>query len=474
MNCSCGNYGPPPVSRREMLRRSGLGLGSLALAWLMDSDRHALAGGVAATLPRPVPGPAKNIILLHMGGGVSQVDSFDPKPTLAKFAGQSVPDSIAARVPKGNSRLRTANLLPSPWEFTNHGQSGIPISSLFPNTARHADDLCVIRSMQHSSPIHTPADYLALTGSLTGQRPSLGAWFAYGLGSENRNLPAFITMVTGENFSGPALWGSGFLPPEYQGVEVNGATGLADAALPVGCTTDQRRAQLDLMGAFNRRHLEHLGPHPELEARIQSYELAFRMQTAAPEAFDLKGESEATRRLYGVDQKETADFGRHCLLARRLVERGVRFIQLIGAGWDAHSDIRDNHTKQARAVDQPIGALLADLKARGMLESTLVVWGGEFGRTPTVEGDPKKPGRDHNPAGYSMWLAGGGVRGGQIIGATDDVGYTVVDRPIHPNDLHATLLKAFGLDERAFWFEHNGRKEIVTDLGGEVVKEVFA
>ena len=470
----CGCVPRARISRREMLQRSGLGLGSIALATLLAREEKLLSAEGRLPQPVSVPGPAKNIILLHMGGGVSQVDSFDPKPALKKYAGQNVPESIAALVPKGNSRLRTTNLLASYWEFSQHGQSGIPVSSLFPHVAEHVDELCVIRSMRHSSPIHTPADYLTLTGSLTGQRPSLGAWFAYGLGSENQNLPAFITMVTGENFSGPALWGSGFLPPEFQGVEVNGVRGLRDIAMPASYSTQTRRAQLDLIESFNRRHLARLGANDELEARIRSYEMAFRMQTEAPEVFDLSAETESTRKLYGLETKETADFGRHCLLARRLVERGVRFVQLIGAGWDAHSDIRDNHTKQALAVDQPIAALLADFKARGLLDSTLIVWGGEFGRTPTVEGDPKKPGRDHNPAGYSIWLAGGGVRGGQVIGATDDVGYTVAERPIHPNDLHATILKAFGLDDRAVWFEHSGRREIVTDLGGEVVKEIFA
>src|SRR5262249_25181069 len=341
------------------------------------------------------------------------------------------------------------------------------------NMARCVDALCVIRSMRHDSPIHTPADYLTLTGSLTGQRPSLGAWFAYGLGSGNPDVSAFITMVTGGKFSRPALWASGSLPPEFQGTEVKGTKGIANSTLPAGATLEKRRAQLDLMATLNRRHLERLGPHDELEARLRSYEMAFRMQTAAPEVFDLEGEREATRQLYGLDEKGSAEFGANCLLARRLVERGVRFVQLIGAGWDAHSDIRDNHTKQARMVDRPIAALLTDLKARGLLESTLVVWGGEFGRTPTVEGDVKKPNRNHNPAGYTVWLAGGGVKGGQIIGATDDVGYTVVEHPVHPNDLHATFLSAFGLDQRALWYQHSGRKEIITDLSGEVVKEVF-
>src|SRR5262245_52683836 len=275
----CGRVPDAPVSRREMLRRSGLGLGSIALGSLWAAE------GKGPDIRLAVGGPAKSIIVLHMGGGVSQVDSFDPKPALQKYAGQNVPDSIAARVPKGNARLRTANLLPSHWEFTSHGESAIPVSGLFPQVARHVDDLCVIRSMCHSSPIHTPADYLTLTGSLTGQRPSLGAWFAYGLGTENQNLPAFVAMVSGENFSGPALWGSGFLPPEFQGVEVSGPDGLRNLAMPPGYTQTIRRMQLDLMEAFNRKQLERIGPNAEIEARIRSYELAFRMQTEAPELF---------------------------------------------------------------------------------------------------------------------------------------------------------------------------------------------
>jgi uncharacterized protein (DUF1501 family) len=244
--------------------------------------------------------------------------------------------------------------------------------------------------------------------------------------------------------------------------------------MPAGFTPAGRLAQLDLMAALNRRHPERHGPHSELEARIESYQLAFRMQTAAPEAFDLSSESKVTHNLFGLDEEATREFGTNCLLARRLVERGVRFVQLIHGGWDAHSDLKGNHAAQARQVDWPIAGLLADLKARGLLDQTLVVWGGEFGRTPTVEGDAKKPGRDHNPAGYCVWLAGGGVQGGQVLGATDDVGYTAVERPVHPNDLHATILHAFGIDQHDLWYEHNGREEIVTDLGGKAVRKVFA
>jgi Protein of unknown function (DUF1501) len=469
-NCRTGTH----LSRRHLLRDCGYGLGAIALSSLLNREKSVSASeSTRRNALMPLAGPIKSIIVLHMGGGVSQVDSFDPKPVLEKFVGQDVPPSIAKLVPKGNMRLRTSNLMPSLWEFHQRGECGMPVSELFPEIANHVDDLCVIRSMKHDSPIHTPADYLTLTGSLTGQRPSWGAWLAYGLGSENENLPAFVSMSVGDNFSGPALWGSGFLPPEYQGVNVNGTKGLSDVQLPDGVTLEQRRSQMDWVNTMNREHLDRLQVHEEMEARIRSYELAFRMQTSAPEVFDLAGETNEVRILYGLDRKESAEFGTNCLLARRFVERGVRCVQLIGAGWDAHTDIRDNHTKQASMMDLPIAGLLSDLKRTGLLKSTLVVWGGEFGRTPTVEGDPKKPGRDHNPAGYTIWLAGGNIRGGQIVGATDEVGYTAVERPVHPNDLHATMLHALGLDERAITFNHSGRNEILTNLGGIVIEEVF-
>ncbi len=461
-------------SRRQALYRTGYGIGAIALAILHDSQHRSYADASDRhTYPIPLTGPIKSIIVLHMGGGVSQVDSFDPKPALKKYAGKDVPPSIAKLVPKGNKRLRTSNLMPSLWDFKARGECGTPVSDLFPEMAKHVDDLCIIRSMKHDSPIHTPADYLTLTGSLTGQRPSWGAWLAYGLGSENQNLPAFISMSIGDNFSGPALWGSGFLPPEFQGVNVGGKKGINDVQLPEGIKLEHRRAQLDWLATMNREHVNRLQYHDEMEARIRSYELAFRMQTSAPDVFDLSRETNETRALYGLDRKETAEFGTNCLLARRFIERGVRCVQLIGAGWDAHADIRDNHTNQAGMMDQPIGALLADLKRTGLLKSTLVVWGGEFGRTPTVEGNPEKPGRDHNPAGYSVWLSGGNIRGGQIIGATDEVGYTAVERPVHPNDLHATMLHALGISERTIEFNHSGRNEILTNLGGNVIEEVF-
>ncbi|MCI0420777.1 MAG: DUF1501 domain-containing protein, partial [Acidobacteria bacterium] len=376
------------------------------------------------------------------------VDTWDPKPALQKLHGKDVPDSIKKNVPM-NARLRVSNLYASPFDFKLYGKSGILASNLFQETAQHVDDLCLIRSMRHGSPIHAPAEYLTLTGSVIGTRPSLGSWLYYGLGSENQDLPGFIAMVAGDNFGGPAGYGSGFLPARYQGTVVNASRGVADIKMPAGYTEKNRRAQLDLISELGKQQLQRLGADSELEARILSYEMAFRMQTAAPEAFNLDAETEETRKLYGID--ESPGYGKSCLLARRLVERGVRFIQLNQGGWDAHSDLKGNHEKQAQLVDRPIAGLLADLKRRGLFGQTLVVWGGEFGRTPTAEGSGK-PGRDHGPTGYTMWLAGGGVKGGQIIGATDEVGYTVVDRPIHPNDLQATILRALGIDQHELYY----------------------
>ena len=460
------------MDRREMLRRSCLSFGTLALTWLLGEERKLFAAGSKSPFPLTAKGPAKRVILLHMGGGPSHVDTWDPKPELAKLQGKDVPESVAKGVPM-NRRLRLQNIYGCPFEFKRYGQSGIAVSDLFKETARHVDDLCVIRSLRHDSPIHTPAEYIALTGSMTGARPTLGAWLYYGLGTANQNLPGFIVMTAGENFSGPAIWSSGFLPARYQGTPVKASEGIPHIKMPAGFTDADRRAQLDLIGKLNQRHLERHGSHSELEARIASYELAFRMQMAAPEAFDLKEESEATRKLYGLDQKECAEYGTNCLLARRLIERGVRFVQLNQGGWDAHGDLKGNHEKQARLVDRPIAGLLADLKARGLLRDTLVIWGGEFGRTPTAEGNGKNPGRDHSPTGYTMWLAGGGVKGGQVIGATDDIGYTVVNRPVHPNDFHATILKALGIDQHELYYEHQNRQEWVTVNGADFIPEVF-
>ncbi|MCA9175612.1 MAG: DUF1501 domain-containing protein [Planctomycetales bacterium] len=409
-----------------------------------------------------------------MAGGPSQVDTFDPKPELAKLDGKDVPDSIARHVPK-IQRAGLKNLLASPWKFSRHGESGMPISALFPELSRHADELCVIRSMSHRNPVHGPGECLALCGAALGNRPSLGAWTVYGAGAENVSLPAFIVMnlrTDGMQFAQAAGWGPAFLPSRFQGAVVSPADGIRNLAMPSGLSVAQRQRQLELIDWFHQRQLEQLGPNSELEARRRSYALADRMQSTAPELMDLSQESAATRKLYGMDEKATADVGTGCLLARRMTERGVRFVQLRVGGWDAHGNIKANHDKLAGATDRPIAGLLTDLKQRGLLESTLVVWCGEFGRTPTMEG--RGNGRDHSPAGYSVWLAGGGVAGGKVIGATDPLGYVAIERPVSPQDLHTTILHALGIDAARLSHLHHGRNETPTVFGAAAVTEAFA
>jgi uncharacterized protein DUF1501 len=472
MNDSCCGQAPPVFTRREMLRRAGAGFGTLALAGLLSEEGRAQESATRGAHLRP---RAKSVIFLFMGGGPSQVDTFDPKPLLRELHGKDVPPSIAQGIPR-IARAPLENLLGSPYAFRKYGRSGIEVSDLFPEVARRVDDLCIIRSMRHDNPIHAPAEYIALTGTGIGDRPSLGAWVTYGLGSENNNLPSFI-VFNSDGGQRPNGWHAGFLPARFQGTVCDGPEGVQDLKMPEGTLTEDRRDQLDLLGRLNRMHLVRQDGDSEIEARIRSYELAFRMQVSAPEVFDLSGENDATKKAYGLDhkEKEGAEFGRHCLMARRLVERGVRFIQVRSGNWDAHSKIGENHGRKARHTDRAVAALLADLKQRGLLDETLVVWGGEFGRTPAAQGGAgANAGRDHSPSGYSMWLAGGGVNGGRVIGATDPVGYAVTDRPVHPNDLNATILHALGLDQNKLIYVHHNRKEIPTVLGGEVVREVFA
>lgn len=473
---NCPGFGGPVTSRREMLRRAGMGFGSLALAGLMARDGLLAAEEASSKSSAPLPPPhfpptAKSVIFLFMGGGPSQVDTFDPKPLLGQLDGQQVPESIAKNIPR-IARAPLVNLFGSPYKFARHGESGTEISELFPRVSRHADRLCVIRSMKHDSPIHAPAEYMSLTGTQVGNRPSLGAWVTYGLGSENENLPAFVVFVANGTTTRTPGWHAGFLPARFQGTRVETA-GPANLKMPGGYDRPSRIDQLKLLETLNRGHLQRHGGDSELEARIRSYELAFKMQMAAPEAFDLSRETDETRRLYGVDEKDTQEFGSQCLLARRLVERGVRFVQLRHGRWDAHSKLKENHDQNCRYTDQPIAALIEDLNRRGLLDETLVVWGGEFGRTPAAQGGGAQAGRDHSPSGYSMWLAGGGVRGGQTIGRTDPVGYAAIDRPVHPNNLHATILHALGIDQYRLYFEHHNRQELVTVNGAEVIDEVF-
>jgi hypothetical protein len=458
-----------------MLRRAGAGFGTLALAALLAEETSARQSPARSAGPAPQRIPkAKSVIYLFMGGGPSQVDTFDPKPLLRELHGKDVPPSIARGIPR-IARAPLENLLGSPYAFKKRGESGIEVSELFPEVAQRVDDLCIVRSMRHDNPIHAPAEYIALTGTGVGDRPSLGAWVTYGLGSENRNLPSFI-VFNSDGGERPNGWHSGFLPARFQGTVCDGPDGVRDLKLPDGTSSSDRRGELDLLNRLNGLHLPASEPDSEMEARIRSYELAFRMQVSAPEVFDLSGESEATRRAYGVDQKEKegAEFARHCLLARRLVERGVRFIQVRSGNWDAHSKLSDNHGRKSRHTDRAVATLLDDLKVRGLLEETIVVWGGEFGRTPTAQGGGAQAGRDHSPSGYSIWLAGGGVRGGQVIGATDPVGYAATERPVHPNDLNATILQALGLDQHLLTFLHHNRKEIPTVLGGEIIHEILA
>ena len=440
----------------------------MAAQTLLAEDRKDLS------ISKRLPGKAKSIIFLFMSGAPSQVDTFDPKPMLNRLSGQDVPQSIAAQVPR-IKRAGLKNLMPSPWTFKKYGQSGLEISSLLPNLSQLADDLCVIRSMSHRNPVHGPGECVALTGNSTGDRPSVGAWSLYGLSKETDSLPSFITMNIhndGMQYPQPAGWGSGFLPSRYQGTVMNPDLGILNTSPPVSVTSQRRKQELDAIESMNQIFASRMGIS-ELEARIQSYQTAFAMQTAGPELFSLQDEDEKTCEAYGLQDPNTAKVGKACLLSRRMVERGVPFIQLRVGGWDAHSNLQANHQKLAQRTDQPIATLLKDLKARGLLDSTLVVWAGEFGRTPTMEG--KSNGRDHSPAAYSIWMAGGGVKGGQVIGRTDEIGYTVVSNPVSPNDLHATMLCAIGLDAKQLIYNHHGLRETpfgVTD--GRIVHEVFA
>ena len=457
------------MNRRAALQgMCGLGASTLALQTLLASENDT-----NAHQPHHTP-MATNVIFLFMSGGPSQVDTFDPKPELARLEGKNVPESIAAQVPK-IKRAGLKNLMGSPWKFKRYGEGELPISELLPHTAKLADELCVIRSMSHRNPVHGPGECVALTGTASGERPSLGAWSIYGLGRMTEELPAFITMnLHNDGMQNPqaAGWNAGFLPTRYQGTVVNPSEGIQYVNMPQGVTTEQRRRELDVIQRLNQKYLATVGQQSELEARMRSYQMAFQMQTTAPELFDVKTETQATQQTYGLQDDATKTVGLGCLIGRRMVERGVRFVQIRVGGWDAHSGIKANHERLAKRTDGPIAALLDDLKTRGLLDTTLVVWGGEFGRTPTMEGRGK--GRDHSPAAYTVWLAGGGAKGGRIIGATDDIGYTVTDRPVKPQDLHATILHALGIDSEQLTYNHHGLIETPLGVtGGAAVTEVF-
>jgi hypothetical protein len=421
------------------------------------------------------PPTAKSIIWLFMEGGPSHIDLFDPKPKLQELSGQPLPDSMK---PKFTAMPGTSKngLMPSKRTFKQHGQSGMWVSDWYPNIAEHVDEMTVIRSCWTDGINHLGGVTEMNSGVILSGRPSLGAWVNYGLGSANRNLPSFVVMLDDRDpIGGAKQWGAGFLPATYQGMQFRqGDTPLLHLTRPNGMTDAEQRNELGLLKRLNEIWGSDKQDDSELDARIRSYELAYQMQSAAPEVVDLSKESEATRKLYGMDQDETRAYGQNCLLARRLVERGVRFVELYcgsGSGWDAHENVETNHTKWCKASDKPIAGLLTDLKARGLLKDTLVVWGGEFGRTPFNE---KGLGRDHNPWGFTIWMAGGGVKGGQYVGTTDELGMYAIERRAHVNDIHATMLWALGLNHLNVTYMHNGRAERPTVVGGQVVKEVFA
>ena len=456
-------------------------MGALAFSYLLGLDGLAAGATPAPVLldpmaPKPshYPARAKSIIWLFMEGGPSHLDLFDPKPTLQKLAGQPMPESFGRPLTAMGTASNT--LMGSKRQWRQHGQSGLWVSDWYPRLAEHADDLCVIRSCWADGLNHVGSVCQMNTGDILAGRPSMGAWTSYGLGSANQNLPTFVVMLdAGEVNGGPKNWSSGFLPAVYQGTQFRSeGAPIFHLAPPKTIGDRQQRGKLDLLARLNRHFSADQPEETELNARLNSYELAYRMQSAAPEAVEIAGESEATRKLYGIGEKETHKFGTNCLLARRLVERGVRFVQCYsgsGNAWDAHSDLEGNHSKYCRQTDQPIAGLLADLKARGLLESTLVVWGGEFGRTPFNE---KGDGRDHNPWGFTMWMAGGGSRGGTVVGETDEIGLRAVRQRAHVHDLHATFLHLLGMDHERLTYLHNGRGERPTINSGAVIREALA
>jgi hypothetical protein len=462
------------LSRRELLWKAGVGFGGLAFLDLLARD-----GCFArAAAPPPRKAKARRAVFLFMNGAPSHVDTFDPKPALDRLDGTP----YKGATPVGSNGRPVGHLMKSPFPFTKHGQSGLEISSLFPHTAKFADDLCVLRGMYTDTAAHASGCLQMNTGGVQIGKPALGAWLSYGLGNLTDDLPSFVVMTDprGGPIAGASNWSAGYMPAKYQGTLFRGqGAPLIDLATPRGVSGKTQRESLDLLAALNRQHLNDRPGESELAARLQSYELAFRMQTAATDAVDLSRESEKTRAMYGLDNKRTADFGRKCLITRRLLERGVRFVQLYSGGghledtWDGHSDCVANHTLHASETDQPIAALLTDLKRTGLWSDTLVVWGGEFGRTPTSEGVGKR-GRDHNPFGFCMWLAGAGVKGGQAIGATDELGFKAVKERCHTSDLHATILHLMGIDHEKLTYFHQGADQRLTGVRGRVVEDVLA
>jgi hypothetical protein len=474
-------------SRRDFLLRAGTGFGGLALTAMMADEALATNFGTAPTgpmAPKPpmIPAKAKSVIFLFMYGGPSQVDTFDPKPGLVKYDGKTMKAALpnAGEVKTfGGAQSGSVPLMKSPFAFRKYGKSGIEVSDLFPHVGQCVDDICFVRSIYGDSNNHAPALFEMNTGAILQGAPSMGSWVTYGLGSENQNLPGFVVMLDsrGGPIGGAPNWASGYMPATYQGTVFRTAgTAILDLKPGKGVSDASQRSDLDFLGNLNKEHMKSRPGDTDLEARISAYELAYRMQMAAPEAVDVSKETEEVKALYGLDKPETAEFGRKCLMARRLVERGVRFIQLYSGGghgddtWDAHGDIVGNHKKHAGSTDKPIAGLLMDLKRRGLLDSTLVVWAGEFGRMPISQGGS---GRDHNPGVQTVWMAGGGVRGGQAIGSSDEVGYKTGEDPYHIRDLHATILRCVGLDDIRLTYLFNGRFQRLTVNGGNLIKKAL-
>jgi hypothetical protein len=477
---SCGR------TRREFLWQAGGGFVGTALAWMLARDGFLQSASAApsasplAAKPPHFAPKAKSCIFLFMYGGPSHMDLFDPKPELTKRTGQPMP-SLESDPRFQHKNNNGKPLMASPFKFNKYGQAGIEVSELFPKLGGCVDDLAIIRSCYADSFAHGSGLLQMNTGFLRQGYPSLGSWVTYGLGSVNENLPGYVVMLDhrGGPIGGAPNWGAGFMPATYQGTQFR-TTGdpLIDLSPAPGVTRAQQRQQLDLLSKFGKMHKTGLPRESELAARIESYELAFRMQQHAPEAVDLASETAETVELYGLNNPNTEKFGRRCLLARRLVERGVRFVQVYSGGghldenWDAHPGVKHNHELHCGETDQPIAALITDLKRRGLLDETLIVWGGEFGRTPTSEGS--NGGRDHNPRGFSMWMAGGGIKGGQAYGATDDFGYAAVEKKVHVHDIHATILHLMGLDHEALTYFHSSREMRLTDVEGHVVQDLIA
>jgi hypothetical protein len=469
-------------NRRRFLTEAAYGIGSMALGSLLSKDGYAATNAPSTNPLAPkaphFPGKAKNVIFMFMEGGPSQMDLFDPKPGLQKISGQALPESLTSQLRLAFIK-KDAKVLASPRVFKPMGQSGVEYSDYIPNIGSCADDICLVRSMYTEAFNHHPGQLLLFTGFQQFGRPTLGAWVLYGLGSESQNLPGFVVLTSGVGTSGGASnFSSGFLPSHYQGTLFrNAGDPILYLSNPEGVSKDEQRAALDAVRDLNQQRYESTGDM-EIASRIASYELAFRMQMSAPELADLSSEPEHIKQMYGIDKEPTRQFGTNCLLARRLVERGVRFVLMMHASWDQHTYLNRELKKNCAITDQPTAALIKDLKQRGLLDDTLIVWGGEFGRTPMVEirntQDPENAGRDHHPMAYSMMLAGGGIKGGQVIGKTDDLGFNIVEDKVHVHDLQATIMQCLGFDHTKLTFRHMGRDFRLTDIHGEVMKKMLA